>query len=256
MATAACNASGCTDGCSVSAGASDNCGFDAGINGYICRSYCGPEPTLTCSGGQLCSDASGTPTCSAAPSCAAILAGNPSAASGPYTIDPDGAGGNAAFSVTCDMVTDGGGWTQISFEDFAAGATGWSDPRISSCGTLGSTLGGYNTFGAGATSNRTYDMLGVPHTEVRVSLDYVKFDTWDGESARVDIDSVNVFSQAIAYTEGPSNQCGTSWPELSIPVVETVTSSNNTLNLRVTSTLDQAADDEAFGVDNVRIMVR
>jgi hypothetical protein len=53
------------------------------------------------------------PTC-AADSCAEVLASDPAAASGAYWLDPDGSG---ATEYDCDMVTDGGGWTQIGAWD-------------------------------------------------------------------------------------------------------------------------------------------
>jgi hypothetical protein len=49
--------------------------------------------------------------CTPPTSCADLRARNPSAVSGTYAIDPDGAGGAAPFTVVCDMTTDGGGWT-------------------------------------------------------------------------------------------------------------------------------------------------
>jgi outer membrane protein assembly factor BamB len=45
--------------------------------------------------------------------CTQILKANPAAASGLYSLDPDGVGGKAPFNGWCDMTTDGGGWTLV-----------------------------------------------------------------------------------------------------------------------------------------------
>jgi cysteine-rich repeat protein len=52
-------------------------------------------------------------SCATALSCKHILAQVPNAASGVYTIDPDGEGVNLPQQVLCDMTTDGGGWTMV-----------------------------------------------------------------------------------------------------------------------------------------------
>jgi hypothetical protein len=48
-----------------------------------------------------------------AASCNALHTQDSSLPSGTYTIDPDGSGSDAPFTVTCDMQTEGGGWTIV-----------------------------------------------------------------------------------------------------------------------------------------------
>lgn len=72
-------------------------------------------------------------------SCAALKAENPSAPSGTYTVDPDGSGPLAPFTVTCNMTEGGGGWTvlPLKFGDKAL----WSVTQAGEACIDGPTLG-------------------------------------------------------------------------------------------------------------------
>ena len=63
QSTAACYASGCSLGCSVSSSMDDNCYFWPTINGYVCVSWCGEPPILYCTEEETCDDSSGTAMC-------------------------------------------------------------------------------------------------------------------------------------------------------------------------------------------------
>ena len=86
--------------------------------------HCGKCDT-SCSSSETCSASA----CEAEPSCRQLLVDHPNAASGTYTIDPDGKGGAAPFQVYCDM-SIGSGYTlvlKLAADQFCFGSTRWTD---------------------------------------------------------------------------------------------------------------------------------
>ena len=85
-------------------------------------------------------------------SCKEILAAFPGAASGTYTIDPDGpAGAQPNTTCYCDMTTDGGGWTLVLNYLHAAGTNPNLNILTSSLPIQGSTTLGTDESGSSTT---------------------------------------------------------------------------------------------------------
>ena len=200
-------------------------------------------------------------------SCLALLTLVPETVTGTYAIDPDSEGGNDPFDVHCDMDFDGGGWTQVAFEDFESPTSGWSTTNtITSCGTYGNILGGYKTIST-ATNSKTYGLLDVPHTHVRLNLDYIKIDSWDNENAVVHLGGQQIYSHTFCFcsqgcqngggTCGGSAICGGGWDEEhTIEVTGTIAHTGNSVVVYGDSSIDQDPADESWGFDNILLNVR
>ncbi len=187
-----------------------------------------------------------------AASCKAILDGNAEAADGLYWVDLDGDGLGEAAELTCNMT--GGGWTLLSQDDFEGSAGGWSPNTITACGSYGKILGGYNTFGTGNTATRTFAVLPA-HTDIRVKLDFIRIDSWDGENGWLQIDGGQVWVKNGQHANG-APVCGSGssgWNEEKWPVDHSMKHAAASLTVKVGSSLDSAPSDESWGMDNASV---
>lgn len=123
---AECAAPTCSDGRRNGDETDVDCGGRCGA--------CGDDAACAAHGdcdSKLC----GAGVCKRQPSCAAILLSGLSRGDGPYGIDPDGAAGQPAFTVKCDMTIDGGGWTRFHWVtgDYPLNADPY-EQQLSQCG--------------------------------------------------------------------------------------------------------------------------
>ena len=143
------------------------------------------------------------------------------------------------------------------------------------CGSLGKIVGGYGALGINQYIQKTYGEGAeedLPfHTAIKIEVDFVKVDSWDGELAFMwveepenpDVDNP-VWQQSLRH--GGPNLCGAGWGETTHHISKTVLraecgTSNRpewckTLTLKFNSTLDQHSGDESYGIQNVIISFR
>ncbi len=192
------------------------------------------------------------------PTCLELHMWHPSLPDGVYAIDPDGDG--APIQVFCDMVN--GGWTEAARDTFDA-VIGWSAGTTSSCGAWSTAmLGGAGQFGAGAATEKSFPLLGVPHKRIKVVAEAIIIDNWDAESLTLDIDGQQaasvVCSQGIPASCGPKEaQCGApQWQEGKATLRGELDHTTDAALVRFTSTLDEDASEEAWGLDSVSVLVQ
>lgn len=195
-----------------------------------------------------------------------------------YTVD-DGIAYTAAttFNFTITPANDAPviqGWTQVASENFEAGASGWSNNFTENGGTYLTRFLGRNSLDGG-TQNvfKNYALTGT-QSSVNVAFDFYKIDSWDGENFRIFIDDVMVYNASFIQSSFQSPADGSSgavtwniqettpfnanfafgtWSEQKFHFNLTVASTAANIKIGFSSTLNQAANDEAWGVDNLII---
>ncbi len=162
--------------------------------------------------------------------------------------------------------------TIVSSENFEGGAVGWSDNTTETGGAIYTTFLGRHSLDGG-TQNvfKTYALSGT-QSYITISFDMYEIDSWDGENFGIYVDDVLVYNSALhqsafnAPADGSSgavswtvqettpfnaNFAYGSWTDQRYHFNLTVATASATVKLGFTSTLNQAATDEAWGVDNI-----
>ncbi|PKN55681.1 MAG: hypothetical protein CVU56_20105 [Deltaproteobacteria bacterium HGW-Deltaproteobacteria-14] len=110
--------------------------------------------------------------------CEALKAAGASLPSGPYYVDPDGAGAGAPIPVWCDMTTDAGGWTMVARASDTNGVG--NDYEFRAAAGAHSLLG--TSFDVGTPADPQYT-LGlaqlIPEGQLDVDLQYYCYDSRD-----------------------------------------------------------------------------
>merc|ERR1711937_644577 len=128
---------------------------------------------------------------------------------------------------------------------------GWNCVKITDCGSLGKICGGYNTKAKSHDIKKTFKDL--PAGKYKISLDFIKIDSWDNENAIVQVNGKTCWQKKLAAGSG-KQLCGqkhNGWNVEKIKVTCTGDAVNGQFTLRVTTQLNSAANDESFGIDNV-----
>ncbi|EGR30872.1 hypothetical protein IMG5_122030 [Ichthyophthirius multifiliis] len=124
-----------------------------------------------------------------------------------------------------------------------------------------STFGGYDVFGQGAVANKSFNSQ-VSHYELVIRFELFAIDSWDDELFILKLDDEVVFTYSFQYNKQPPTgsrpiNCGSqSWSDRLLQVDITVSHSSRKFNLQMTSTLNQDANDESWGIRNLQIIAR
>ena len=173
--------------------------------------------------------------------------------------------GSTATIEYCDgsswdgLVSSSTGPWQLAFaEDFDTTPTGWSTNTTTTCN--GHTmLGGYAILGGTGTTTvyKTFDLSSYTHTMVMIKFNYFSIDTWDNEFGTASINGSIAWSKKADQLDGHRiDMCGASNKDLIMSGEARLEHTASTVEIRFGSDLDEAATNEAFGVDNLEVWVK
>lgn len=157
----------------------------------------------------------------------------------------------------------------VSSEDFEAGATGWSNNATTTASGFSRFLGRFSGTGGAQSVYKTYTLSGA-QTQATIQFDFYEMDSWDGESFYIYINdslyrtdsfwvnnhysNADTPSIAVALNSGTANVgFNSSYADEFFRYTINYNTTATTLKLGFGTTLDEALDNESWGIDNVVI---
>ena len=190
--------------------------------------------------------------CGPAASCLELHDAHDDLEDGIYTIDVDGAGGADPFEVDCDMEE---GWSCVYFNDFELDSEGWSKGSTTNCDD-DNILGGYDQLGKDKPVERTFDLKGIVHSELRVSGDLYIIDSWDDEKMSIELDGKEIWGKNFDKANFDSKYCGFTWKDWIEPFSAEADHGAGEAVLRFLADLSAGPLDESFGLDDIRVCIK
>ena len=148
-----------------------------------------------------------------------------------------------------------GTWTHL-LRDVWPGASGWTGSItldtsvVSTCGSLGTMLGGYQQLGANDYVEKVVDSLPA-HTGLRITARFFKVDKWSNNRGIMLVDGGTAW-QSPPYSSHGSHECGASTyhqHELAVDIDVTVAHTANSVTIRFTTDITGAT--QWWGINDV-----
>jgi len=134
---------------------------------------------------------------------------------------------------------------------------GWSDDTTTVCGQFGNILGGYRVAGAGYKLFKQFP-LPCEKSTVDIYFKFVRIDSWENERAYLNVNEKERWSRMGSHRSKvkTANVCGNSqFPdEMWNVVVKGVKVHKKVMMLEFGTDLSSKADDESWGIRDVRIV--
>lgn len=92
------------------------------------------------------------------------------------------------------------------------------------------------------------------HKNIIMSFKLALIDSWDAETLTITADGATVYTLTHSSSEGSTNTCQNGWKDMYLDVQFGFSHNGKYLTLEFTSSLDQGANDEAWGICNLSIV--